>query len=111
MNASSVPSIDPGQWLPEVRLYTDAQRECWAVRRDKITWSDLEQARASHRVARARAHKRGWSRAYMQHSRWLGRLKTVLETFAPLMQDNANLTFTEACARMTRQSLKVVKEL
>jgi hypothetical protein len=31
--------------------------------------------------------------------------------FGPLMQDNPILTFTEACARMTRQSLKVVKEL
>ena len=104
-------TIDPSQWLPVVLLYTDANRELWAVRRDKVTWADLMQARESHRIGCARARKRGWGRAYQQQHRWLGRLKTVMETFAPLMQDNAALIFTEACARMTRQSLKVVKEL
>jgi hypothetical protein len=34
-----------------------------------------------------------------------------METFGPLMQANPTLGFADACARMTRQSLNVVKEL
>jgi hypothetical protein len=29
-------TIDLGDWLPEVLLYTNAKRELWTVRRDKV---------------------------------------------------------------------------
>jgi hypothetical protein len=104
-------TIDPGHWLPEVLLYTDAQQELWAVRRDKVTWSDLVRASEYHRIGRDRAWKRRQSPAYTHHGRLHARLRTVMETFGPLMQANPTLGFADACARMTRQSLNVVKEL
>ena len=71
-------TINPGQWLPEGLFYTNAKRELWAVRRDKVTWEDLVQAWNGARVGRSRAWKRGWGRAYQQHSRLLARLKNVI---------------------------------
>ena len=111
MNTTDVPhTIDPSHWLPEVLLYP-LPGDLMAVRRDKVTWRDLEQAREGHRVGRQRAWNRGWRRAYKDHSRRLARLKTVMETFAPLMQHDMTLGFEEACRRMTGQSLRRVQEL
>ena len=103
-------TLDPSHWLPEVLLYP-LPGDLMAVRRAKVTWSDLEQAREGHRVARQRAWKRRQIRAYTQHSRRLARLKTVMETFAPLMQHDTTLGFEDACRRMTGQSLRRVQEL
>lgn len=46
-----------------------------------------------------------------QHQARWRRLERVLETFAPLMEDNPTLPFGEACAQFSRQALKVAKEL
>jgi hypothetical protein len=108
--SSSRPTIDPGQWLPAILLYL-IPGDLMAVRRDKVTWSDLVHAREGHRKGQERARQRCWRKAYAKHSTKLALLEAAMETFAPLMQANPTLGFEDACARMTSQALKVRKEL
>jgi hypothetical protein len=103
-------TIDPGYWLPPILLYP-IPRDLMAVRRDRVTWEDLVAAREGHRTGQERARKRWWRKAYVEHSAKLARVEAVMQVFAPVMQDNPTLGFEDACARMTSQALKVVKEL
>ena len=102
--------LDPRHFLPRVLFYP-IPGGLMAVRRDAVTWVDLVQAQEGHRKGQARARDRWWRKAYREHSAKLARIEAVMDTFAPIMEANPTLGFEDACARMTRQSLKVVKEL
>jgi len=101
----------PGAWLPTIIEYTDAPHTRWYMLSARATWPDLVRARATAAEDLARAVKRGWGRAAAQHGSRLARYDAVLEVFAPLMAAHLALPFAAACARLTSQSLQVVKEL
>jgi hypothetical protein len=102
--------MPPGDWLPAILVYP-IPGDLMAVRRDLVTWRDLEQAHEGHRRGQTRAQHRGWRKAYAAHSAKLQMLDIMMETFAPVMQAHPTLGFEDACARLPAQKLKVVKEL
>src|SRR5262249_10184843 len=104
-------TMNPSDWLPRVLFFPIPRGGDMMVRRDKVTWADLVAAREGHCKGQARAQSRCASKAYMEHTAKLARIEAIIAVFAPLMQAGPTLGFEDACARMSRQALKVVKEL
>jgi hypothetical protein len=100
----------PEEWLPRIITAIEKRERVYRLTA-RVTWVDLLRARATTVQDLARAKKRGWVRAATQHGMLLSCLENVLEAFAPLMQPEPQVTFAEACTRMTRHPLRVVKEL
>ena len=85
-------AIDPAHWLPPV-LFLPIASDLVAVRRDKVIWEDLVDARDGYRKGKERARQRWWRKSYGQYSAKLARIEAVIEVFAPLMAGDPTLGF------------------
>jgi hypothetical protein len=85
------------QWVPFLAFKYMQGKEEWYVHSPRATYAQLKQCRATALTDQARARKRHWRRAYLEHSARLATLDMVLETFGPLMAQHPTMTLAEAC--------------